>query len=283
MNAEPFAPAKPIHAVFLDVDGTYADYGVVPEAHSRAVRAARAAGHKVLLCTGRPKSMLPANILAAGFDGLVTSAGAYVEVDGEALLDRRFPADLAARTLAALDAHNAVYIMEAQETLQTPPAVEARLRAIIEEHFRQAPDGVEIGTSGIIGSLAPWTADTPRISKISVYESPVPVDEIAAQIGAEIAVVANSIAAEGTHAGEMFQRGISKADGVRIASAHLGIARADTIAFGDGENDLEMLSYAGIGVAIEGSHPALLDLADRTAMPPSKDGIAKAFAELGLV
>ena len=68
-----------------------------------------------------------------------------------------------------------------------------------------------------------------------------------------------------------------------MAIKHLGIDRADTIAFGDGENDLEMVAYAGLGVAIEGSHPGLLVLADRTAPPPSRDGIAAAFAELGLI
>ncbi|WP_062004977.1 MULTISPECIES: HAD family hydrolase [Arthrobacter] len=76
MTAQPRTTAKTIHAVFLDVDGTYADYGVVPDAHVRAVRSARAAGHKVFLCTGRPVSMLPEHILEAGFDGLIASAGA---------------------------------------------------------------------------------------------------------------------------------------------------------------------------------------------------------------
>ena len=121
-------------AVFLDVDGTSADYGVVPEGRVRAVR------DRVLLCTGRPVSMLPGSILAAGFDGLVASAGAYVEMAGSVLVDRRFPAELAARTVRALDEHAAVYVLEAQEALHVPPAAE-RLRAILDAQFRQSPGG----------------------------------------------------------------------------------------------------------------------------------------------
>ncbi|WP_258066903.1 HAD-IIB family hydrolase [Arthrobacter sp. GMC3] len=283
MNAETPTAEKTIHAVFLDVDGTYADYGIVPEGHVRAVQAARAAGHKVLLCTGRPVSMLPEHILEAGFDGLVASAGAYVEVAGEVLLDRRFPADLAARTVAALDAHHAVYILEAQDALHVPAAATDRLRAIIEGHFKKTADGQPKGSSAILGSVQPIGELLPPFAKASVFESPIPMDVLASEIGADIAVVANSIAAEGTHAGELFQRGISKADGVGIAIAFLGIDRAATIAFGDGENDLEMIAYAGIGVAIEGSHPGLVALADRTALPPSQEGIAAAFADLGLI
>ncbi|POH72586.1 HAD-IIB family hydrolase [Arthrobacter glacialis] len=282
MTAMPHA-IKTIHAIFLDVDGTYADFGVVPAAHVRAVRAARKAGHKVLLCTGRPVSMLPESILGTGFDGLVASAGAYVEVAGEVLLDRRFPDDLAARTVAVLDAHNAVYVLEAQESLHVAAAAEQRLRAIIEGHFQRSPDGHAQGSSAILGSLRPWSANSPAFAKVSVFEVPMEMGLIAAEIGAEIAVVANSIANEGSHAGELYQRGISKADGVAVAIERLGIARADTIAFGDGQNDVEMIAYAGLGVAIDGSSPELLALADRTAPPPSREGIATAFADLGLL
>ena len=272
-----------VRAVFLDVDGTYADYGVVPEGHVRAVRAARAAGHKVLLCTGRPVSMLPASILAAGFDGLVASAGAYVEVAGSVLVDRRFPANLAARTVRALDAHDAVYVLEAQEALHVPPAATERLRAILEAHFRQSPEG-PVGSSAILDALQ-TTADRAavRFAKVSVFDSPVAMERLVREIGGAIAVVANSVADEGRHAGELYQRGISKADGVAAVVAHLGIAREDTVAVGDGENDLEMIAFAGVGIAIEGSHPELVAIADRTAAPPRQEGLVAAFAELGLL
>jgi Cof subfamily protein (haloacid dehalogenase superfamily) len=272
-----------VRAVFLDVDGTYAHYGVVPEGHVRAVRAAREAGHRVLLCTGRPVSMLPESILAAGFDGLVASAGAYVEVAGKALVDRRFPTDLAARTVAALDAHDAVYILEAQESLHVPPAAAERLRAIIDAHFRQAPEG-PVGSSAILDAVLP-TADRAAVpfAKVSVFDSPVAMERLVEDIGEGIAVVANSVADEGRHAGELYQRGISKADGVAAAIAHLGIAREDTIAIGDGANDLEMIAYAEVGIAIEGSLPELMAIADRTAAGPQQEGLVTAFAELGLL
>ena len=60
---------SPRWALFLDVDGTYAHRGVVPAGHVAVVRAARARGHAVLLCTGRPRSMLQPRLLEAGFDG----------------------------------------------------------------------------------------------------------------------------------------------------------------------------------------------------------------------
>jgi hydroxymethylpyrimidine pyrophosphatase-like HAD family hydrolase len=108
------------------------------------------------------------------------------------------------------------------------------------------------------------------------------MERLVGAIGEGIAVVANSVADDGRHAGELYQRGISKADGVAAAIAHLGIAREHTIAVGDGANDLEMIAYAGIGIAIEGSLPELLAIADRTAAPPHQEGLVAAFAQLGL-
>ena len=277
-------PALQIKAVFLDVDGTYADFGIVPPAHAAAVRAARAAGHKVLLSTGRPLTMLPGSITGAGFDGIVASAGAYAQVHGEVLLDRNFPPDLAARAVAVLDAHDAVYILEGQHSLQVPAAAEARLRDHIEAHFAQARNNPEQGSSTILGALTTLnTAAAAPFAKVSVFESPLPMARLAAEIGAEIAVVANSIANEGPHAGELFRRGISKADGVAAAITALGVAREHSIAFGDGDNDLEMIAYAGVGVAIRGGSAQLLAIADRTAAPPSEEGLVAAFAELGLI
>ncbi|WP_217617303.1 HAD hydrolase family protein, partial [Cellulomonas sp. GbtcB1] len=68
------APTAPRY-VFLDGDGTYAHHGEVPPGHERVDRAARANGHRVLLCTGRPESMLPDRIRAADVHGIVASAG----------------------------------------------------------------------------------------------------------------------------------------------------------------------------------------------------------------
>lgn len=80
----------PRHAVFIDFDGTLAEHGVAPHEHAEAVRAARAAGHAILLCTGRPGSIVAPEV-AELFDGVISSAGAHVQVEGEVLRDDRFP------------------------------------------------------------------------------------------------------------------------------------------------------------------------------------------------
>lgn len=271
-------------AIFLDIDGTYADRGVVPAGHVDAVRAARALGHLVLLCTGRPRSMLPPRLLAAGFDGIVAAAGGYVEVGGRVLRDRRFPADVARRVVAVLDAHDVAYILEAPDELLGPPGVDRRLRELLAGHLRTGDDAAREGPEDILAALR-MAQDLSEASfgKVSLFESPVPVSMLAQEIGPEVGALPSSIPGMGDSAGELYLSGVHKAAGIEVVTEHVGIPRRDVVAFGDGMNDLEMLAHAGIGVAIAGAHPLVIAASDRVAAGPEHEGLATAFAELGLV
>ncbi len=48
---------------------------------------------------------------------------------------------------------------------------------------------------------------------------------------------------------------------------------ADTAAAGDGRNDVSMLTWAGLGVAVEGSEPEVIAAAGRTIPGPGHGGI----------
>lgn len=278
------APSAPRY-VFLDVDGTYAHHGEVPPGHERVVRAARANGHRVLLCTGRPKSMLPDQIRAAGFDGIVASAGGYVEVDGEVLRDQRFPAELAVHAIEVLDRHCAAYLLEAPEALYGRPGVDRRLGELLDGHF-----GRGRGADGAASPLEILKAlETPddlaacSFAKITYFGAAIPWPELGAELGGQLGILPSSIAAMGESAGEIYLRGVHKALGIEAVTAHLGVPREDVIAFGDGLNDLEMLEHAGTGVAIEGADPRVLAVADLVVAGPQVEGLVEGFARVGLV
>lgn len=258
--------------IFLDFDGTYADDGAVPPGHIAAVRAARANGHHVFLCTGRPLSGLSEDVLAEGFDGLVCAAGGYVLIDGQVLADRRFPRDLAEKSLAVLDSHDGSYILESPEFVYVLASGEERLRELFRTH-KDMLDRLKV-----LDSL-----NAVEFSKITVLRSRKPIVELAVQIGDGIQALPGSVEDWGTSSGELQLADVNKAIGMDIVARHLGTTVADAIAFGDGLNDLEMLAHAGIGVGIEGGSQRVLDVADMVAPGPECEGLAIAFAELGLV
>jgi Cof subfamily protein (haloacid dehalogenase superfamily) len=76
------------------------------------------------------------------------------------------------------------------------------------------------------------------------------------------------------HLLELGHPGASKGSGVAFVAELLGLDLAHVVAFGDGENDVELLEVAGLGVAVEGAHPRLLAIADRTCAGPAEEGVA---------
>ena len=270
-------------AVFLDFDGTYADHGVVPDGHVGAVRAARAAGHLVFLCTGRPRSMVLPSVLAE-LDGFVAAAGGYVELGGEVLADNRFPGDLATRAVSLLDEYDVAYLLEAPEAVYGPTGVDRRLARLLLGHLRSSDHPDREGPRDILDALR-MSDDLSGASfgKVTCFDSPVPIASIAEQIGPELGVLPSSIPDMGDSAGELYLSWIHKALGIQTVIDHLGIDRELVVAVGDGLNDIEMLEFAGVAVAIEGSDPRVLKVADHLAPGPHEDGLVTLFAELDLV
>lgn len=74
---------------------------------------------------------------------------------------------------------------------------------------------------------------------------------------------------------ELGDPGVSKATGAQFVADHLGFSRERTVAFGDGENDAELLQWSGYGVAVGDSHPAALAQARWTVPGPEVEGVAQ--------
>lgn len=268
-------------AVFIDFDGTYADRGQVPAGHVEAIRQARENGHHLLLCTGRPKAMIPHRILDSVFDGLVGAAGGYVEIDGTILADTRFPQDLAEQVVTVLTSYDVTFILEAPQALYGPLGIRKRMRDILGDTLGSA--GSQDGVNDILKHLrASNDLSEHSFGKVTIFSSPIPVDQLAQTLGPLVGTLPNSVTGLSGHAGEIHLRGVNKAVGIAIAAAHLGIPRSDIIGVGDGYNDLEMLAYAGTAVVVEGAPPEVLALGDHIIASPARAGLVRGFAELGL-
>ena len=77
---------------------------------------------------------------------------------------------------------------------------------------------------------------------------------------------------------------VTKASGLAFLAEHLGFGAAATVAFGDGENDVELLQWAGYGVAVANAHERVLAVADWICPPAAEEGVAQvieAFLDSG--
>jgi hypothetical protein len=82
---------------------------------------------------------------------------------------------------------------------------------------------------------------------------------------------------------EVNATGVSKAEAIEEVAKHFGLGLQDTIAFGDGENDLSMIRSAGVGVAMGNAMPSVKAVAKIVTKSNDEDGIALALRDLGIV
>jgi Cof subfamily protein (haloacid dehalogenase superfamily) len=73
---------------------------------------------------------------------------------------------------------------------------------------------------------------------------------------------------------------VSKGSGLAFVAARLGFGPEHTVAFGDGENDVELLEWAGYGVAVANADERLLELADWVCPSASEEGVAQVIEAL---
>ena len=70
---------------------------------------------------------------------------------------------------------------------------------------------------------------------------------------------------------------VTKASGLKELCDNLGISFDNVMAFGDGENDIEMLRECGIGIAMANALPKVKEAADAVTLSNEEDGIAQAI------
>lgn len=78
---------------------------------------------------------------------------------------------------------------------------------------------------------------------------------------------------------EISAPGIPKRSSLEWLAEELGVSAEQTIAFGDMPNDVEMLSWAGTGVAMGNAHPDVKRIADRVTTTNNEDGVASVLAQ----
>ena len=117
--------------IFLDIDGTLTSPGcnVPPDSALEAVRAARDAGHKVFLCTGRNPDMLRP-VFAYGFDGAVATGGGYVFCGDEVLFDCPMPDEQRDLGMRLLREQGVLLTIEAKDASYCDESIKKSSQAI---------------------------------------------------------------------------------------------------------------------------------------------------------
>jgi Cof subfamily protein (haloacid dehalogenase superfamily) len=123
-----------------------------------------------------------------------------------------------------------------------------------------------------VGDLLGWIERPP--TKLVVVDDPAALDSLRGRLEERFAgrlFIAKSL----PYFLELASPAVSKGSGLAFVAEHLGFDAARTVAFGDGENDLELLDWAGYGVSVENGHRELLARAAWVCPGPGEEGVAQ--------
>ncbi|MDR0722648.1 MAG: Cof-type HAD-IIB family hydrolase [Treponema sp.] len=277
--------------VFLDIDGTLANHNHVPLSAQRACRTARQNGHLLYICTGRPRVQISRRILKMGFDGVVSSGGAYIETTSPGRAPTLlFHASLEKKILYRLrdyfNARQTPYLLELPGKVCASPYLKSYFDTLYTGMSWSPRIGMErFFIHFFFRHLIQGEIDSQEdVCKVVFMEfNGLTFEAVQQEFGGECELFRNSIPIQNMKGGEISPRGVHKGAALERVIAYHGIPRENAIAIGDSDNDRTMLECAGVGIAMGNADEALKQIADDVTDTSGNAGLAKAFKKYGLV
>ena len=251
---------------FFDIDGTLITGGsIIPsDAVLQALRYAKSKGCRVFLNTGRTKATLPPTLTELDcIDGILCGCGTYIECNGKPILERYLDANELYRIAKLYDAHKmeSCLIFEGVDTVYY---YDERFYAFADIPFYKIESPEEILTR---------FADT----KINKFTLQVLTDKDEAFVSE----ISDKYTPTKCHNyWEIISKGFDKGRAIQLTEELLGLDHAETVAVGDSANDIKMLEYAPISVAMGNAPDNVKAICTMVTDSVKNDGVAKMIYEI---
>lgn len=250
----------PIRAIFLDIDGTlvsFRTHAVTPQVRS-AISMVRRQGVKVIIATGRPMPFVD-NLADLEYDGIMTVNGACCQTtDGTIIRHNPIPLADIRLMIDYCKTHPLPMAFtsstEAYSNFTTPEFIEVfRLLNIKIPPHMPLEQSIDKGITQVVAFF-------PKDDEQQIMHHVFP-----------------HCTAHRWHPAfaDVISSGNSKQDGVDAFCQYYDIPLSQTMAFGDGGNDIGMLNHVAYGFAMSNAKPEVLQKAPYITDSVDEDGVAK--------
>lgn len=254
-------------ALFFDIDGTLVSFQTheIPPSTIDALQEAKALGMKIFISTGRPRILI--NNLGALqklhlIDGYITMNGAYCFVGNDILYKSAIRPD-EVYTLTHFCADRRIPCIVVGENDICACCPDERVNRIFYEHLKVTTPIPDMPVEEAILHKEVFQLTPFITAEEEALVSPhIPHCEIGRWHPAFADVTA---------------LGNTKQQGIDVIIRYFGIDLKDTVAFGDGGNDISMLKHAGIGIAMGNAQDHVKAAARYVTRTVDEDGIAYAI------
>jgi Cof subfamily protein (haloacid dehalogenase superfamily) len=254
--------------IALDMDGTLLreDKTISKETY-RAIQRARAKGVKVVLTTGRPIDGVKRYLNELN----LVNDDDYVIAYNGSLIQNAKTKEVIAQTLMALD--DVSYLYKISQELKV------NIHALTD-HSCIAPkwstySQVEADINGISLEFVDFNnlEKSTTVVKVMFIDEPDYLSEVVAKLPQEV-YEKYTVLRSAPYFLEFLDKSVNKGAGVSILAKELGIKPEEVICVGDAGNDLDMIKFAGLGVAMGNAFPEVKEIADYITLSNEENGVA---------
>ena len=272
-------------AIFLDIDGTIvAHHQSISTKVKEAITKARENGHKVFICTGRNKAATRDELNQVTFDGIIASAGSYVEVAGKVIRQSFFSEKLVNKVTQVFNQNHILFNYECTNVtymsedmiklfaaLDNKEVTNSEMERLIAEHNEKF-NALDLNEYDGLG-----------VHKISfVAQKKADLLTAKSELENDVNFILHDLGNENLN-GEIISKTDNKGTGIRYVVKYLNMDMQDTIAFGDSMNDYEMIDTVALGIVMENGSVELKKIADAICLSVEQDGVYDEFLKLGLI
>ena len=270
--------------VFFDIDGTLMNSdNQLPESTKQAMALLKKNGHIPVIATGRPPQMLDAIAKELKIENYISMNGQYIVMKGDPIFSNPLPVEDLEKLIAlSYELGDRTFLMTADQVIGNTfmeEMMEPEFMSYVYKHFSVLP--TEVGLK-----LFKHMTEKPILKEryenkdilMAFVHTPETKDHL---------YRINAPNLHFTRAtplfGEAIMKGSHKATGMQRVLDYLGASVEDTVAFGDSLNDIEMLSFAQIGVAMGNGRQELKNISDYVTTHVDEDGILEGLRYLNLI
>ena len=265
-----------VKLIFVDVDDTlYSKRNRhVPASARAALQEAQKNGHKIFVNTGRPLAYFEQEILDIGFDGMICTNGVYIMIENSLVYHKTVPKDVQKAVMDACVRHHIFGTLEGEKCsyFRNHDADFHPHYGFMIQAFDLAPemphefswnhaDSCEkmIVFSGEGSDMPGFLKELDQLSDVVDY----------------IRITDDQY--------EILLKGHSKGTGLLKTSQYYHTSTDNCYAFGDSNNDTEMIKAAGHGIAMGNACDELKSIADYVTTDVDEDGIMNALKHFKLI
>lgn len=267
--------------IFFDIDGTLRDesYGI-PETTKTAIKMCKENGSYVCLCTGRNVEAISDDVLELKMNGTIASGGSYIEFENKIIKEKFFPINKVEEVslyLKNADEQTA-FTFETNDTVfMNEEAVrilkysnEEKFRSLTNEERKYVSENEKIIYEDNIDKLK---TNIHKVNKICLWSNEEIFEKINQILLEEKIELAQCFKFDTRNYYEIIQKDCNKGDAIKELCKHLNIPIEETMAFGDGRNDIDMLKKAGTAIGMKSGSMEIFKYVDSICEEPFNNGI----------